>query len=174
MSADCTDPAQPAVDILLQTMSRVFAPDAECPPVGSGSTTVRFFTSAGAPLSFWDAHNEGPCCGQPFLWVRLDSRSRTTSFPSETVTPGPCSGQRMYSFEIGVARATRMDLEADFDALDTETRISLDDSWRLEETLCAAGNRLANLGYSCASDTLIPYGPEGGITAWSGILHVAI
>lgn len=169
----CEDPAADAIAIVMNTMKAVFDPASACPPRGGGSTEVRFFTFAGAPLGAWDAHShEG--CEAPFLWVRLDSRFRTQSFPDEQIDAGPCRGQRAIGLEIGVGRCSSAEAETDWEELNREAAIGLDDSWRIETALCYASSALTAAGYSAATDSIVPYGPEGGVSAWSGMLFVGL
>jgi hypothetical protein len=59
-------------------MRVLFDPQGQCPPVGGGSTVVRFFAGEGAPI---DEVN----CETPLLWIRLSSRFRSTVFPEASV-----------------------------------------------------------------------------------------
>lgn len=169
----CTDWVSDAVTTVIGAVKEGFDPDSECPPVGGGSATVRFFTWEGAPLAAWDAHNSGgEGCDEPFLWVRLVSRSRTVAFPQEEISSGPCKGQKMAPLEIGVGRCSALEGEVDWKQLAAEAEISLDDSWRLEQIMCRASRLLAEAGHAAGIDTIVPYGPEGGVTAWMGVLYV--
>jgi len=169
-----TDPAHDVVTEVMKVVRAVFDPDSPCPPVGPGSTNVRFFTWAGAPLAAWDAHTAQKGCDEPFLWVRLDSRFRTDQFPRPVIVEGPCKGLRAITLEIGVARCVSMEAQTDWDQLAREASIGIDDSWRVEHILCTASSILSSEPHNLttAVDTVVPYGPEGGIAAWSGVLHV--
>lgn len=169
----CEDQASEAITVVMNVVRLVFDPDAECPPIGGGSKDVRFFTWAGAPLAAWDAHTvNGENCAQPFLWVRLDMRYRTLSFPEETPNVGNCSGQPVIVLEIGVGRCSTMEAETDWATIAREAEVSLDDSWRIEKIMCAATNRLVDKGFQVSAESIIPYGPEGGVSAWSGMIRV--
>jgi hypothetical protein len=170
---ECTDPASAIITDVMNSMRAAFDPDSPCPPLGGGSTNVRFFTWQGAPLSAWDAHNEGgENCDEPFLWVRLDSRYRTTSFPTESIDQYPCESVEVIPLELGVGRCSRLEAQVDWADLAAEAEVSLDDTWRLMRAMRAVCQKMVAQNYLSATDTLVPYGPEGGITAWSGMLYV--
>jgi hypothetical protein len=67
-----------------------------------------------------------------------------------------------------------MDAEPDWDTLDNEAIMSLDDSWRIEQTLQAVTRRLRGPDRAVATDTVAPYGPAGGIIAWTGMAYVQL
>ena len=77
----CTDPASEVVTVAMAVLREVFDPASPCPPDGGGTTTVRFFASDGG-LPYWDG-----TCREPFLWVRVQQRYRSTtaSFPASFV-----------------------------------------------------------------------------------------
>jgi hypothetical protein len=53
----------------------------------------------------------------------------------------------------------------------------MDASWRLEMALRNAACRLKNSGGDedrlVGTDTVVPYGPEGGVIAWTGMLYAS-
>lgn len=174
---DCVDPAVEIIAAFTLGLRQGFDPAGPCPPDGGGSTTVRFFAGDGA-LPAWNASSD---CDEPFLWVRAAHRYRSLprSFPDPyTGSPEDCTEQpfRVLAVEIGVGRCTTMDAEPDWDTLDDEAITSLDDSWRIEQTLQAVTQRLRGprrvADRAVATDTVAPYGPAGGIIAWTGMAYV--
>lgn len=169
----CEDQASDIITDVMNVVRLVFDPESECPPVGGGSKDVRFFAWAGAPMAAWDAHTvNGESCDQPFLWVRLDMRYRTMSFPEETPNLGSCAGQPVVVLEVGVGRCSTMEAQTDWGVVAREAEIGLDDSWRIERIMCAATKRLGAKGFQVSTESILPYGPEGGISAWSGMIRV--
>lgn len=173
MTIDCTDHLSEVIDVVIVYLKKVFAPDAACAVVGGGSTIVRLFACETTPLASWDANAENDACAEPFLWVRLAQRYRSKNFPEPMIDTKPCSGERVAELEIGVGRCTSLEAQTDWAAIAQETEVSIDDSWRIETALCAAAAKLSQDGHNAATDTVVPYGPEGGITAWSGIIYVS-
>lgn len=169
----CVDPASAVITVFIDLMRKVFGPDSSCPPDEPG-VDVRFFAGDGAPLAAWDAHSSGGNCSAPFLWVRLMRRYRTAAFPAQTTEVNPCGLGRVAVVEVGVGRCAVVDLEPSWADYAREAEMSLDDSWRIETVLCAAAKRLNNDGHRVGTDTIAPYGPEGGVVAWTGMAYVEI
>lgn len=171
-----SDDASCAINAAICAMREMFSPDLAFPPIGGGSANVRFFAGDAAPLAAWDAHVAGCGCTEPFLWVRLVRRYRTKLFPSPFVGPDPCPLPRVIVIEMGVGRCAVTDAEPTWKQYQEEAEISLDDSARIEGALCRAG-RIA-LDKECAditaTDAVVPFGPEGGIIAWSGTLYLQL
>lgn len=171
-----TDPASDIVNDFSNALRMVFDPASESPPDGGGSTTVHFFGGDAIPLAAWDAHNDGDDCTHPMLWVRLARRYRSETFPAPAVSAVNCGIPRSLAMEIGVARCAVIGAEVDLAAYSREAEISLDDSWRIEMALCVAGQLAKQNGHaiSYAVDTIVPYGPDGGVVAWVGTAYVQI
>lgn len=172
------DPAADIVNAYIAAMRKAFNPNDQVqPPLGGGSTTVRFFAGDGA-LPAWDPHARGgPGCADPFLWVRVDRRyrARAKDFPAAFVGVGNCVSadvKRALAVEVGVARCTDMDANPNWSKLADEAEISLDDSWRIELALCMAAQALTAPDRAVATDTIAPQGPEGGLIAWTGMAYV--
>lgn len=163
-SQQCHDPATEVIHAVLAAMRAVFSPTAACPPLGGGSDKVWFFAGEGAPI-------EEVNCAQPFLWVRLTSRYRSDSFPEPAVLMNPCGNQEVLVVEVGAARCA-VTGDGTFDQYNDEARVGLDDSWRLNKVACVVAGQLTGNQVGC--DTITPYGPEGGIVAWSTTLYVSI
>ena len=163
--AECTDPASYIIQIVREAMAMVFSPTSECPPLGGGSEKIWFFAADGAPINEVD-------CNNPFLWVRLASRFRTGQFPNPQAIVSPCGSPEAISVECGVARCATTE-EASLDQYADEAAISLDDSWRLNKIPCLVSGMLGGEN-NVAHETVTPYGPEGGVIAWTTTLFISI
>lgn len=168
----CIDPASEVVNKFVLALQVAFDPESECPPDGGGTTVVRFFAGDGAPLAAWDAHSQGGECKTPFLWVRVKSRFRSLHFPAPTVDVYPCALPRVLAVEIGVGRCAVVGAEPSWEDYATEAEVSLDDSWRIEKALCMAASALRATDHAVSVDTVTPYGPEGGVIAWTAAAYV--
>lgn len=186
------DPAECAVQTILCVMREVFTQEnTPNPPLGGGTSTVRFLAGDATPLSLWDAHASECECGTPLVWVRLLRRYRTNSeasrfgtasFPAPYVGDAVCGGLPVVAvFEVGIGRCAVVDDPrngVDWNAHDREAEVSLDDSWRIELAMCAASGRLTADGGDgpCATkvgvDAVSPFGPDGGVLAWTGTMYV--
>lgn len=177
MTGLCEDPAGLVVDAFITALRQGFDPASACPPVGGGSVVVRFIAGDGA-LPLFEPSGKG--CREPFLWVRAAHRYRSTQdrFPSAALgSPSSCADAamvRVLAIEIGVGRCTSIgvDRTPQWDKIDREAEVSLDDSWRLEKVQCAVGGRLRRDRKLCAHDTVAPAGPDGGLIAWTGMSYV--
>jgi hypothetical protein len=182
----CVDGADCVITWTMQAMREVFDPQSECPPLGGGSTTVRFFAGEGTPLeafeSFANSGDDSNDCGcdAPFLWVRLLRRYRSSNFPQPVVAANPCPAPRVIAVEIGVGRCAAMippgEVDCEMSVYQSEAEISMDDSWRIERALCRAETLIkrAKCSDMVASDVIIPSGPVGGVIAWVGTLYVRL
>ncbi|QGH80031.1 hypothetical protein SEA_NHAGOS_20 [Gordonia phage NHagos] len=170
----CTDPVDAIVTAFTTALREAFAPDSECPPVGGGTADVRLFAGDAIPLAAWNAHNDGDDCDHPFLWVRLMRRYRTNAFPSPGIANQNCDWPRVVAVEIGVGRCAVVDLEPSWEDYEREAHTSIDDGWRIELALCRAKSIIlnGNIGAAFGTDTINPYGPEGGVVAMTGIGYV--
>lgn len=164
MSVDCVDRASAAVTTVMNSLRDVYAPDADCPPLGGSTTKVSFFAGDAALIDEVD-------CSSPLLWVRLSSRHRSEVFPEPTVERSPCGSLDVIVVEVGVARCADMDPNAATRA--TEAEISLDDTWRLAKAMCLASIRLGS-DHHVGTDSISPYGPEGGIIAWTSTMFISV
>ena len=71
--------------------------------------------------------------------------------------------------EVGVARCA--DLDSSVKA--TEAEVALDDTWRISKALCLVSGQLQaehQVGY----DSIVPYGPEGGVIAWTALVYISV
>ena len=164
MTVYCTDPASEAITVVINAMKTVYAPGSDCPPLGGSATAVSFFAGDGAPI---DEVN----CEHPLLWVRLASRHRSEMFPEPSVTTFPCGSLDVITVEIGVARCADMAPTAAIHA--TEAEIALDDTWRISKAMCLASSHLKK-DHLVGSDAIVPYGPEGGIIAWTSSIYISV
>lgn len=170
-----TDPVSDVVDAFLRAMKAAFNPaDSIAPPLGGGSTDVRFFAGDGALPGSLIPSGSGRKC-PPLLWVRVDRRYRYQAgrFPAAYVGDAPCKDSlRAVAIEVGIGRCSTMEASPTWSQLEREAEIALDDSWRIELALCAAEAELRGPKRVFATDTVAPVGPEGGITAWTGMAYV--
>lgn len=173
-----TDGAECIVNAAIAALKAAFSPTSSQPPLGGGTDVVRFFAGEATPTSYVDMHiSECACGGDPFIWVRLLRRYRSQTFPQPYVGNDPCGSPVVVALEVGVARCAVMSAEGcSWEELAQEAEVSMDDSWRIELALCTAANRMRNTECSdaVAIDVIAPYGPEGGIIAWTGTLYARV
>jgi len=171
MADECVDPADAIVLAHMQALREAFDPESNCPPSGGGGTTVRFFAGDAIPMAAWEVHSVGRSTSkviEPFLWVRVMRRFRSTEFPDAAVDIRPCSGMRVIELEMGVARCAVAEAEPRWDDYANEAAVSLDDSWRIELAQCRVSSLLRDAGNMTGLMDVQPYGPEGGLVAWTG------
>lgn len=174
MGACQTDPAMASIAVLSESLMDAFSGD-KCPPLVGHADVVRFFAGDGAPLAAWDSHaSQG--CESPFIWVRAMRRYTSSTFPSPTLNTSPCGAQiRVVAIEAGVGFCAVIDQSPSWEQYSAEAAVSMDTAWRLE---IALDNAACKLRYDAggdrltAVDSLVPYGPEGGVIAWTGVLYV--
>ncbi len=188
-----SDPAECVIQTVIKVLRDVFKQEnSDLPPIGGGSTRVRFMAGDATPLSAWDAHVADCECAEPFLWVRLmrrywvnteRNRFGATSFPAPFIGDAPCDLAQVVALEIGVGRcaSTTDPSSCGWTDYEKDAEISLDDSWRIGLACCVASKRLTKmdgLDGACATRVaageVVPFGPEGGILAWMGTLLVQI
>lgn len=166
MTDPCADPASAVITEVMNAMKAVFDPASPCPPVGGGSKVVMFFAGDGAPI---DEVN----CDRPTLWVRLVARFKSVIFPEPAPMVSPCGGLDVIQIELGIVRCSRMGGDITRAQQSVESEIALDDSWRLGKVMCAVASVLdpaTNIG----TDMVVPYGPEGGLIAWTTNMYVSV
>lgn len=172
------DPADAVVNAIMRAMAAVFDPTSPQPPIGGGSTDVRLFAGDGIPLAAWNAHADGEGCDNPFLWVRLVRRYRSQAFPAPVIDANPCKLPRVVAVEVGVGRCAVVETSPSWEDYEHEAQVSIDDGWRIELALCHASALITKvsppLGTAFATDTITPYGPEGGVVAMTGIAYVQL
>lgn len=175
------DAAEAVICALIDAMRAKFNPAAPTPPRGGGSLHVRFLAGDAVPLGAWDAHAEGCGCGEPFLWVRLIQRYRTTvnNFPAPFIGAGNCTTLRALEIEVGVARCailTENGEAAEFTELDEEAMTQLDDSRRLDAAMCAAMKcaTSSDAALRTAVGPVVPWGPQGGVVAQVGTVWAQV
>jgi hypothetical protein len=167
----CVDAAFDVINAFITALRAAFSPDSPCPPDGGGSTDVRFMAGDAAPTAAWDMYATESGCKQPFLYVRVVSRYRSERFPTPAAAIG-CDLPRVVAIEIGVARCAVSDQQPTWEQYRDEAEVSLDDSWRIEKALCHAKELLSRDDHRVGTESVTPYGPEGGILGWSGIAYV--
>lgn len=163
------DLAVPVIGIVMDALRDVFDPAGPEPPE-QGSTVVHFFAGEGPVTA--DYLPQSPGCDEPFLWVRAARRYRTRGIPEIAVEQQPCALPFAIAIEIGVGRCSVTELEPTWEEYDAEGAVSLDDSWRIESALCVAARRLTDADYAAVTEEVLPAGPEGGVIAWAGMIHI--
>lgn len=141
-----------------EALAAVFAPAAQ--PLGGGTTTIHVVAGEYAPGPVWIG-GDGNCAGcDPYVWLRLVRRARTTAFPAETETSA-CDTRQMLVIEVGIARCVD-------DPTPRDAYVQWDDAWRIDRALCAGLSRAVDAGAAIQSALGAgePYGPEGMIAAW--------
>jgi hypothetical protein len=169
-----TDPALEVITAVTTALGDWFDPESECPAKVGTTTNVRFFAGDGAPLAAWDSHaSQG--CDEPFVWVRAMRRYRSKNFPTPTLGANPCGLTRVIAVEIGVGWCAVVDQEPKWADYATEAEVSMDTAWRIEEVLCRASKFLVrdDSERQVGTDTITPYGPEGGVIAWTGVIYAS-
>lgn len=169
-----TDPAMEVVEAARAALLDWFKPEGAVPAKVGTSTNVRFFAGDGAPLAAWDSHaTQG--CEEPFIWVRMMRRYRSQTFPAPTINTNPCGLPRVVPVELGVGWCAVVDQEPKWADYQREAEVSADVAWRLEEALCMAAGLLKadSSERQVGTDTLVPYGPEGGVIAWTAVLYAS-
>lgn len=152
-------------------MLEFFGPRDTAPAIVGTVDTVRLFAGDGIPLAAW---NSIQGCGDVFAWVRVVRRYRTRAFPTPTIDTSPCGLLKAVAVECGVASCASMEESPRWTDYEREAVESLDTAWRIEEALCMASKRLLRADDSerlTGVDTITPYGPDGGVLAWTGILY---
>ena len=174
------DPALPILVHTTEALAALFGPDDTCPALVGTTENVRTIAGDGLPLEAWDAHAGGrKGCKEPFVWQRIRRRYRSTAFPHPAIASSPCKALRVIELELGVGWcaeiAPNSSSQVTWPKLEAEAAVSMDVSWRLEEALCLAAGKITEdeEGRLVGTDTLVPYGPDGGVIAWSGVLYVS-
>lgn len=160
----CVDPASEVITATMNALRAVYAADSVCPPLGGSTDKVAFIAADMAPLD--EIH-----CSSPLLWVRLAGRHRSQVFPDPSVAASPCGGLDVIVLEVGVARCA--DLDPSYSAKATEAEVALDDTWRLSRALCMVSGQLRT-DHQVGYDSIIPYGPEGGVIAWTALVYISV
>lgn len=177
MTSPCrTDPALDVVAAATASLLDWFNPDSECPAKVGTTTAVRFFAGDGAPLAAVDLHTAQSGCNEPFVWVRMMRRYRARQFPTATIATD-CALPRVVAVELGIGWCAVLGPDETrpptWEEYVTEAAVSADTAWRIEEALCQTSGRLKrdNAQRAVGTDTIVPYGPEGGVIAWTGVLY---
>ena len=173
------DPARAILDEFVTAMGAAFNPnDAVATPKGGGTSNVRVFAGEGElPASLIVNTGSGECV-EPLVWVRLAQRylARDTGFPDAFTGRLGCGEADVHpalAVEVGVGRCSTMEDDPAWDTLADEADISLDDSYRLMLGVELARVRLQGWARAFAADTVAPFGPHGGVIAWTGMAYVS-
>ncbi|MCM6774981.1 hypothetical protein NDR87_26410 [Nocardia sp. CDC159] len=171
------DRAITLIGFVVESLRLAFSENSATPPLGGGSPHVRFFAGDSLPLAAWAGHSASCDCADPMLWVRVVRRFRTATLPNEE--PGEISGcaiPRAITIEAGVMRCAVVAAEPPWDELEREALVQLDDSHRVDAALCRAMQCAER--ENAAQSTLLaagePFGPEGGVIAWTQWAHAQL
>ncbi|UXE04397.1 hypothetical protein SEA_FUNSIZED_26 [Mycobacterium phage Funsized] len=151
-------------------MLEFFGPRDTAPALAGQVSEVRLFAGEGIPLAAWNSIGG---CGDVFAWVRVLRRYRTRAFPTATIDAAPCGLAKAVAIEVGLASCASMDEQPRWEDYAREADESMDTAWRLEEALCVMSRRLKldDSERLTGTDTIVPYGPDGGVLAWTGVLY---
>ncbi|MGA6208058.1 hypothetical protein ACPESR_25225 [Nocardia testacea] len=170
------DPAIVVIGLMAAGLRRAFTEDQTTPPMGGGAQTVRFLAGDALPGAVWNAHRTGCDCEKPMIYLRVVRRFRTSQLPEERRDQkSGCDEPRALTVEAGIMRCAITDAEPEWDDLEQEAFVALDDSFRLDQALVWA---MADIEEKVALSTMLaagePYGPEGGIIAWTQWAHIQL
>ena len=171
------DPANCVLNTVASAMRLVMAPTSEQPPLGGGTDRVLFFAGEALPIEAFNFYRADSECAEPFVWVRLIRRYRSKNFPAPYNGGDPCPVPVVVPIEVGIARCAAVDMgDCDGACYESEAEISLDDSWRIERALCFAASKLrqTRCALQVGLDDIVPYGPSGGVVAWTGVLYAQL
>lgn len=167
------DKAVGVIGCVAERLRQFFGPDTEFPPIGGAIHQVHVLAGDQVAPPPWVGTTEDctDCTDcSAYLWVRLVSRWRTGQSQNMTASAaviGKCNQARGITVEAGVARCHP--LEGTRDELEQHALIQMDDSWRMDNALCAGMADAEAAGF--ASDTGLgtgePYGPEGLLIIWT-------
>lgn len=172
------DKAVGVVGFVVEQLRWAFSANQATPPLGGGTEHVRFFGGDSIPFAAWNSHASSCGCNEPLVWARVVRRYRSGGLPEERFG-GPnagCVDPRAITVEAGVMRCAITDPEPSWDDLEREAMVQLDDSYRLDVALCRAMGCAEVEGM--AISTLLaagePFGPEGGVLAWTQWIHAQL
>ena len=167
-----TDPVLGVIDTVSAALLDAFTGE-QCPPRVGQAPAVRFFAGDSAPLTAWDSHASQGCT--PFVWVRLMRHYLSTTFPTPSISTSPCGAINVVAIELGVGWCAVIDEQPAWDQYQAEFLDSTDVRWRMGMAMCRAAAQLGKdvEGRQVGTDTLAPYGPEGGVIAWTGVMYVS-
>lgn len=170
------DPSQDVVTELMKVVRAVYDPNTSYPPVGGGTTKVHLVSGEGPswdPMASRIGEQGGDSdCPDPFIWVRLLSRYRSTAFPEPSSIPG-CAGIPVLALEVGVGRCVNIDAEVDWRIIAQEAEWGIDDAYRLDKIACVLAGHLGETAL-VSSEPAVPEGPDGGGIVWSNTVFVGI
>lgn len=152
-------------------LAEFFSPDAAVPPVGGGTETVWLLAgdSVAPPPWVGVVQDCTADCGV-YLWVRLVTRWRTGQSQNMTASSAviaKCNQRRGITVEAGVARCHPLD--GCVEDLERLALVELDDSWRIDDALCAglADAEAAGFATDTGLGTGDPFGPDGLVYGWT-------
>ena len=174
------DPSTCVINAVIGALRENFLPSSADPPMGTGTDNVHLFGGDVFPIEAWDYFRgpENAGCDERFIWVRLVRRYRSREFPTPYLGADSCGVPVAIAVEVGVARCSVVltTESCDWDCYATEAEIGLDDGWRIECALATASARIrdAYCSAAVALDSVQPFGPEGGVVAWTSVLYAQL
>lgn len=170
------DRAMTILGYVVESLRLAFDPKSATPPLGGGSPHIRLLGGDGIPAALFHPYREAGC-KEPLLWVRLVRRYYTELLPEESgrSTSG-CARPQAMTVEAGVMRCSTMDPEPEWSDIEREALTQLDDGYRIDAALCRAmqcarDEHRALDTYMAAGE---PWGPNGGVIAWTQWAHVQV
>lgn len=164
------DKAVGVIGAVEASLGRWFGPDSEFPPIGGAIEQVHVLAGDQVAPPPWVGISEDCSNCSAYLWVRLVARWRTgqsANQPPSAAVIAKCNQSRGITIEAGVARCHP--LEGTRDELEQHALIQLDDSWRIDNALCAGMKAAEKAGF--ATNTGIgtgePWGPEALLLIWT-------
>lgn len=157
----------PTIGLILEELRVVFC-DEDNPPLGGVVPEVEHRPGSDVAL---DGLMDGNCPG--IVWVNCHRIYTTTEFPAETDNPRPCTGQNAAAIQLGAARCCATVDDRGYPPspadMERDALIGLDDAHRLKVAACRAIRRAKDLDLidDAVQSALEPYGPAGGILAWT-------
>ncbi|MGW5147530.1 hypothetical protein [Rhodococcus koreensis] len=161
------DPAPKVIGLIAASVHEFFKPDQDLPPTGGGTDDINLMAGEAAIPPVWIDDHGCSDCTEPYIWVRISGRFRTTVFPAPADRAN-CGTRRAMTVEVGIARCAPFDRAPEPDKLEQQAMVQWDDAHRLDLALCKAMQRAEAV--QAATDSTIgagePYGPEGLLIAW--------
>lgn len=163
------------VGTIIEAMRTQFTSDAATEPLGGAVPTIEHRPGADVALDGLEYEN---CAG--IVWVNVLRMFRTTEWPQESDSMSACRGTLAVVVQVGAARCVSTVDSSGFpptpEDMERDALVGLDDAVRLERALCIAARWLEQRGIGNGSvvGSSEPYGPAGGVLAWTKTLNVQL
>lgn len=164
----------PSTGHIIEQLRAVFCNE-DAPPLGGTVAEIEHRPGSDVAL---DGLMDGNCPG--IVWVNCHRIYTTTEFPAETDNPRPCTGQTAAVIQIGAARCCATVDDRGYPPaaaqMEQDALVGLDDAHRLKVAACKAIRQARDLDLidDAVQSALEPYGPQGGILAWTLNLSVLL